>query len=157
MFQIIKRDDKNEPIRTRKMVIWVGLREAHNLVIDSEENGGCALARDNEGRVIISCTALRRYWHILIVKMTKRFQGMCMCHLCGVPEAMQLSFNNNRTRRIKRLEFEVALMDNGVERERTKQLVERYKSDIMGDRQLRVGRVYEAASEITCPRIEVND
>jgi len=61
MFQKIKRDNKNEPIRTRKMVIWDGLREAHNLVIDSEENGGCALARDNEGRVIISCTALRRY------------------------------------------------------------------------------------------------
>ena len=41
-------------------------------------------------------------------------------------------------------------------RERTRQLVERYKSDIMEDRQLRVGRVYEAVSEIACPRIEVN-
>ena len=93
------------------------------MLIESEKNGGCALASDDEGRVIISCTVLRQYWPSWIVKMTERFQRMCMCHLCGVPEGMQLSLNSNRTIRVKRLEVEVVLMDNGGERDRTKQLV----------------------------------
>ena len=122
MYQQKIYDSNNKPIRIRKMATRVGHREFHNQVIRPAAEGDFAGARDGDGTVSMSCTAMHRRWPNWFVAMTKRLKAMCCCHLCGIPEETQSSINKFRNRQIKELEYHISIMNGGVLRALRRQL-----------------------------------
>ena len=89
-------------------------------MLKSTEEGGFDGARDIDGNVMISETAMRRRWPNWIVIMTKRFKAMCVCNKCGVPSEVQESLNLKRQKALKKLKEKLNSMRDGS---REKQLL----------------------------------
>ena len=71
------KDEDNKTVLIQKRVSRVCLREIHNEMLMDSEEGGFDGARDGNGDVVISETAMRRNWPNWIVRMAKRFKAMC--------------------------------------------------------------------------------
>ena len=90
------RGDTGVAVIVPKLVCCQPPWEIHLEVIKPIEEGGFDGARDSEGNVVMSETAMRRNWPNWIVRMTKRFKDMCCCDGCGVPTKVQESLNLKR-------------------------------------------------------------
>ena len=127
----IVKDDNNEPVLIQKMVAQVCPRLVHLEMLKSPDEGGFYGARDSDGNVLISETAMRRHWPNWIVRMTKRFKAMCVCDKCGVPTEVSESRNIKRMKIIKKLKSDINRMRSGRKKMAFIAHVKEYGDEIM--------------------------
>ena len=79
-------------------------------MIEPVENGGLECARDAEGKVVISDTALWYLLHPQLKQMTASYKQTCGCEVCLLTANMQESLNAWQNHHAKMKENEVANM-----------------------------------------------
>ena len=76
-------DETSLKIRTPKLVSQLYPREIYPEMLKQVDQGGFYGARNEDGRVLISETAMRRHWPNWIVQMKKRYKAICGCDGCA--------------------------------------------------------------------------
>jgi len=76
----LERDENNEKIRIRKKKVTMTIEEIHREMI--KQDGGFPEARDENGEVFITPSAIRKYWPNQIGPMKERDKLMCSCAEC---------------------------------------------------------------------------
>jgi hypothetical protein len=100
---LVLNKENGEKDRVGKLLLEIYVRELHNSLIGPVEDGGLASARDANGIVLISDTALRFLLPPQLRKMTPGHKQMCGCELCIVAKGLhQGSFNMWRHREVKK-------------------------------------------------------
>ena len=54
----------------------------HNLMLNFFQDGGFDGARDCDRKLLISLSALQKYWTNWVVPMTKKYKCMCVYEKC---------------------------------------------------------------------------
>jgi len=149
----IVRGRNNEPVHVQKQLARVSPREFHNSMIEPVEKGGFAGARGENGEVLISLTAMRRYWPNWIVPMTKRYKEMCVCVLCGIPNGLAKSLHLWRRRTIDGLERALAGMPLGRAKAQKEEELNEYKSEVFAGGPKADKRMSSYLNMIACPPV----
>ena len=89
----MKRNEKNDPILIQKLITRVRQIIVHNLILNSVRYVEFGGARDCDGKLLISLSALHKYWPNWVVPLTKKYKGMCVCENCGLSSDVQGSLN----------------------------------------------------------------
>ena len=111
--------------RATKLLREVSLRELHNDLIELSvekggKGGGLPEARAEDGKILISATAMRYLLPPQLQAMTERHKQMCGCEICISADQLQQSLNAFRVRLKKQLLADVA----GVQAEAQKKAAE---------------------------------
>ena len=99
----IKIAGSKETLSTPKLLLQIPIRELHNDMIKSPDDGGLPEAFDANGNVIISDTTLRKLMPPQIKKMSHRHMIMCGCEVCIQASSFQASLNSWRLRHLHKL------------------------------------------------------
>jgi hypothetical protein len=89
--------------RVGKLLLEISVRELHNDLVDTPENGGLAEARDKSGNVLISDTALRYLLPPQLKRMSASHKQMCGCEKCLSIRTLHQSLNAWRFRCLREL------------------------------------------------------
>ena len=73
-------------------------------MIESLEEGGFSVARNDYGEVLISDTALRKHMPFNLKKILNRHKQTCGCKICIISKQLHLTLILWRKRRIKVIE-----------------------------------------------------
>jgi hypothetical protein len=103
--------------RVGKLLLEISVRELHNDLVDTPENGGLAEARDESGNVLISDTALRYLLPPQLKRMSASHKQMCGCEKCLSIQTLQQSLNTWRFRCLRQLSVEVNSLPEGEARQ----------------------------------------
>ena len=98
------RMDDGEKVRETKLLLLCSVRELHNDLIESPEEGGFSGARNNSGEVLISDTALRKHMPSNLKNISNRHKQMCGCKICIISKQLHLTLMLWCKRRIKVIE-----------------------------------------------------
>jgi hypothetical protein len=99
---LVLNKETGEKERVGKLLLEISVRELHNWLVGPVEDGGLASARDANGKVLISDTALRYLLPPQLRKMTPGHKQMCGCEICIVAKSLQGSLNMWRHREVKK-------------------------------------------------------
>jgi hypothetical protein len=99
---LVLNSETREKEQVGKLLLEIYVRELHNSLIGKEEDGGLACARDANGNVAISDTALRYLLPPQLRKMTPRHKQMCGCKIYIIARGLQTSYNMWRHREVKK-------------------------------------------------------
>ena len=83
--------DDGEKVRETKLLLLCSVRELHNDLIKSPEEGGFYGARNDSGEVLISDTALRKHMPSNLKKISNRHKQMCGCKICIISKQFHLT------------------------------------------------------------------
>jgi hypothetical protein len=89
-----------------KLLLEIPVRDLHNHLVSRVEEGGLPQARNQNGDIVISDTALRRIIKSDIPqlrRLTERYKQMCGCELCITVATHQRSLNAWRFRKLREL------------------------------------------------------
>ena len=75
------------------MLLQISVHELHNNLIDTVENGGLECARNSEGKVVVSDTALRYLLPPQLKPMTPLYKQTYSCEMFLLASSMQQSLN----------------------------------------------------------------
>ena len=96
--------DDGEKVRETKLLLLCSVRELHNDLIKSPEEGRFSGARNDSGEVLISDTALRKHMPSNLKNISNRHKQMCGCKICIISKQLHLTLMLWRKRRIKVIE-----------------------------------------------------
>jgi hypothetical protein len=103
---LVKEPGSSEKCRVPKLLLEIPVPELHNLPVAPLHQGGLSQSRDDDGKIIVSNTTLRR-----IIKrdlpqlrrMSMRHKQMCRCEICMSTHSMDKSLNGFRQRLVRTL------------------------------------------------------
>ena len=152
---MVRDPETNEPIVIQKIVTQVPKTMIYCGMCEPVDKGGFDGARNEEGTIVISETAMRRNWPNFAVAMTTRYKATCVCDKCGVPTEVHESLNYKRRKVLNKLKTSVARMNNGRRKSDMEAKMKAYEEQIMEDGKLKYDRMSKLIEDITCPPIEV--
>lgn len=153
----IVRGDDNEPVVVQKMLAKVPQTHIYQEMVKSTQEGGFDGARDANGEICISESAMRRRWPNYIKPMTNRFKSTCVCDKCGVPSEVHDSLNFKRYKLLKQLENDIKGMRPSARKTAKANELKKYKDEIVMDNgKLKYDRMSKLIDEIACPAIEID-
>ena len=141
--------------RVPKLLLQIPVRELHNDLLKPVEEGGLAEARDDDGRALISDTALRSMMPEQLRRATERHKRMCGCETCITVRSLQQTLNAWRKRHINKLKTQLHSILDPQLRLLAIGRLEEYQTHV-----LRFGnkswheRPSDAVKEIQCPAID---
>jgi hypothetical protein len=103
---LIKDPETGKKVRTGKILLEVSVREFHNNLLDLPANGGLDCARNAEGKVLISDTALRYLLPPQLRRMTESHKQMCGCEVCLCIRSLHSTLIGYRSRASRSLASE---------------------------------------------------
>jgi hypothetical protein len=116
-----------------KLLLEISVRELHNDLLDTPENGGLAEARDESGNVLISDTALRYLLPPQLKRMSASHKQMCGCEKCLSIRTLQQSLNAWRFRCLRQLSVEANSLPEGEARQLALARLADYRSAVLVD------------------------
>ena len=119
--------------RVGKLLLEISVRELHNDLLDTPENGGLAEARDESGNILISDTALRYLLPPQLRRMTASHKQMCGCEKCLSIRSLQQSLNAWRFRYLRQLGDKANSLPEGEARQLALARLEDYRSAVLVD------------------------
>jgi len=119
--------------RVGKLLLEISVRELHNDLLDTPENGGLAEARDESGDVLISDMALGYLLPPQLRRMTASHKQMCGCEKCLSIWSLQQSLNTWRFFYLRQLGVEANSLPEGEARQLALAQLEDYKSAVLVD------------------------
>jgi hypothetical protein len=141
--------------RVPKLLLQIPVRELHNNLLKPVEEGGLPEAHDDNGRALISDTALRSMMPEQLRRATERHKRMCGCEICIMVRSLQETLNAWRKHHINKLKTQLhSILDPQLKPIAINQL-EEYQNHV-----LRFGnkswheRPSDAVQEIQCPIID---
>ena len=147
-------EDPNQKIRAGKLLLQVSMRELHNDLLSEDETVGLKEARDENGKVLISDTALRCLRPPQVKPMTERHKVMCGCKICITIKQQQETLNLFHLRVLKSLDGKVASFGNN-NRSRQKSAAEEkaknYRNEICENDKHLHEKPKDAMKTIVCP------
>ena len=81
----------------------MSVRELHNSLVSDPNDGGLNYARDKNGKIIISDSALRSLLPPQLKKMSARYKIMCGCECCISAKSIHSSLLSWRERYLKKI------------------------------------------------------
>ena len=150
------RNEKNDPILIQKIIMRVCPIMVCNLILKCFQDGGFDGARYCDGKLLISLSAMHKYWPNWLVPLTKQYTGMPVCEKCGVVVDVQESLNLKRAKIVKRIKYYVLQIEYGPDKDAYNKRVKKYKYKIMVNKELESKKVLELAYAIFCDAIVVN-
>lgn len=131
---LVKVLGEEQKRRVGKLLLEIPVRELHCLMMATLEEGGLAMARDENGKSIISDTTLRniiKYDIPQLKKATDRHKQMCGCETCITIASHQKSLNAWRFRCLRSLEAKIKTACDGSEERHNASLAKQdYKSHV---------------------------
>jgi hypothetical protein len=79
--------------RVPKLLLQIPICELHRNLLKLVEEGGLPEARDENGRALISDTALWSMMPEQLPRATERHKQMCGCEVCIMVRSLQLTLN----------------------------------------------------------------
>ena len=79
----------------------MSVRELHNSLVSDPHDGGLKYARDEDGKIIISDSALRSLLPPKLKQMSARYKIMCGCECCISTKGIHSSLLSWRDRYLK--------------------------------------------------------
>lgn len=148
-----------EKQRVGKLLLEIPIRELHNMMICTQEEGGLPEARDVNNKVIISDTMLRNILRSdlpQLRKITDRHKQMCGCHTCISINGFLKTLNAWRYRHLRKLKALAKTFREGtvLERDATKKATEFQQHFLTGEQQLKFPKPKDALATIMCPAHE---
>jgi hypothetical protein len=108
---MVKCPITGEKKKERKCFYMFSVRDIHTELIKPVDQGGFAGAYNEEGKLIISDTALRNMLPKNISRMSDSQKQMCGCEICLNGNSMMMALNSWRGRKKSALERSLAIMD----------------------------------------------
>jgi len=144
-----------EKERVPKLLLQIPVRELHNDLLKPVEEGGLLEARDNNGRALISDTALRSMMPEQLRRATERHKQMCGCEICITVRSLQQTLNAWRKRHINNLKNELHSILDPQCKQLAKTRLEEYQNHVLrpGNKSWHE-RPSDAVKEIQCPAID---
>jgi hypothetical protein len=137
-------------VRVGKLLLQISYCELHNDLLSTGREG-LPEAKDNNGKPLISDTALRALLPPQVRTMTERYKQMCGCEICIVVRSMQSSLNIYRLDLLKRLRNDASTFrPNTRNRRIATERAEAYAGAIYPNGQHIHGRPKDALQAIQC-------
>jgi len=133
----IIRDEDNKPVIIQKQVCQLPKTMMYVEMCMPVEESGFDGARDEEGNIVISETAMCRHWPNWVKFKTKRYKNMCVCDKCGVPTEAHESLSLNRQKALQKLKSTVKRMRDGRSKRELEQQMKKYEDEIMENGKLK--------------------
>jgi hypothetical protein len=93
--------------RRGKLLLEIPVRELHNDMLLPINKGGFSGVRDDDGKVIISDTTLRKLLPKELHPVTETHKQLCGCKLCNTATSLQKTLNAFCLRTLKELQESV--------------------------------------------------
>jgi hypothetical protein len=93
--------------RRGKLLFEIPVRELHNDMLMPINKGGFAGVRNEDGKIIILDTTLRKLSPIELRPATETHKQLCGCKLCNTATSLQKTLNAFRSRTLKQLQESV--------------------------------------------------
>ena len=96
-------DGSREKVVMPKYYLQIPIRKLHAHMIKPQEEGGLKEVIDDNGKVIVSESSLRKILPRNIKPMSKQKRVLCGCEACITADLLQLSLNAWQQKHLKRL------------------------------------------------------
>ena len=146
----VKLDGQSEKIPMQKLYMQISVKELHADMLKPSHEGGFSMAKDSEGKPIISQSMLHTLIPPYIKPMSMQKRFLCACEICVSAETLQSSLNYWRLKNIKRLDYMVSnrlRCRGGVSFQKD---VSAYKEEILVDGSLIHKKASQAAFDTFC-------
>ena len=94
-------------------MLQILVQELHNNLVDTVANGGLECARDAEGKIVISNTALQYLLPPQLKQMTPSYKQTCGCEICLSAASMHQSLNVLHVHLVRAMEQKIGSMQKG--------------------------------------------
>jgi hypothetical protein len=135
------------------------VRDIHDDLVKPVDQGGFAGAYNDDGKLIISDTALRAILPKKVTRMSDTQKQMCGCEVCLNGNIMMLALNSWRGCKMSILERRLDIMDpNTREYGKHKRELDHFREDAFPDADLQLWpKASDAMFSMTCDREEGSD
>lgn len=154
--KITDPENLNQKIKAGKLLLQVSMRELHNDLL-SDGPLGLEEAKDENGKVLISDTALRCLRPPQVKPMTGRYKVTCGCKICITIKQQQESLNLFRLRVLRSLNGKVASFANNTrscQESAAEEKANNYRNEIYKNGKHLHEKPKDAMKTIMCPNVD---
>ncbi len=143
----------NEPIKVQKMLLMASYWELHLYMIDNYKG----MIGDN-GKILFSKNTLRKLMPKHIKKVGDRYKQMCGCQTCIIFKDMYACLKMWRKKYISRKQGKIdAIHQCSCTLTARQDQLDEYISKVMKDGEITLVRAWDAAAELACPKVEIDN
>ena len=139
-------DDQTKPQLVPKLLLQVSVRELHQSLVSDPNDGGLKDARDEDGKIIISDSALRSLLSHKLKQISARYKVMCGCEYCIFVKSMHSSLQSWRDRYLKKLKDKSQNAQRRRSDEKTHHIYTKYKNKMMPHGRHIYSKAYDMAN-----------
>lgn len=151
----LERDENNEKIRIRKKKVTMTIEEIHREMI--KQDGGFPEARDENGEVFITPSAIRKYWPNHIGPMKERDKLMCGCADCIIGEENHTSLKSAREKLLDSMKSKITRAGHTRQGTILQSVYDNYYEHVMYDGHHHHERIWDATEILGCERHTIGD